>query len=164
MNKEEVYKYLRDNNIEFEITEHPAVFRMGENPDLVLPYPGSDAKNLFIRDKKKQNYYLITVKGPKRVDLKAFRQEHGTTPLSFASEEDLWDKMELKPGSVTPLGLLNKDTSAIRFFLDRDFFEAPGLAGIHPNENTATVWIKPSDLIELLERHGNTVELVDIKE
>jgi len=162
MNKEEVYKYLRDNNIEFEITEHPAVFHMGENPDLVLPYPGSDAKNLFIRDKKKQNYYLVTVKGPKRVDLKLFRQEHGTTPLSFASPEDLLEKMDLIPGSVSPFGLLNKDTGSIKFFLDRDFFNDPGLVGIHPNENTATVWIKPQDLITLLEKHGNTIEIVDI--
>lgn len=162
MNKEEIYKYLEEKGIEFEVTEHEAMFHMGDNPGVELLYPGCDAKNLFIRDKKKHNYFLITVKGPKRVDLKEFRNAINSTPLSFASEEDLWKKLELLPGSVTPLGLLNKDTSSIRFFLDKDFYEEPGVMGIHPNDNTATVWLKPSDLIELLKQHGNTVEIVEI--
>ena len=68
MNKQETYEYLRTRNIEFEITEHKAVFNMKEFADVELPYPQWDAKNLFVRDDKKRNYYLITVKGDKRVE------------------------------------------------------------------------------------------------
>ena len=76
MNKDEIYEYLRNKNIWFEITEHKAVYNMEELSEVNLPYPEADAKNLFVRDDKKRNYYLITVKGDKRVDLKAFRRKY----------------------------------------------------------------------------------------
>ena len=106
MNKEETYAFLKENNIEFEAVEHKAVFNMDELDTIELPHPEWEAKNLFVRDDKKRNYYLITVKGAKRVDLKEFRQKHGLRALSFASADDLLEIMKLTPGSVTPLGLL----------------------------------------------------------
>lgn len=63
MNKQEVYAFLKEKNLDFEITEHPAVYSMEELAQVALPYPEADAKNLFVRDDKKRNYYLITVKG-----------------------------------------------------------------------------------------------------
>ena len=69
MTKQETYDYLRAHGVDFEITEHPAVFNMEELGAVELPYPEWDAKNLFVRDDKKRNYYLITVRGDKRVDL-----------------------------------------------------------------------------------------------
>ena len=56
MNKEETYKYLTDNGISFEITEHGAVFNMEELKSVELLCPKADAKNIFIRDDKKRNY------------------------------------------------------------------------------------------------------------
>jgi len=64
-------------------------------------------KNLFVHDDKKRAYYLITVKGDKRADLKEFRKNNNTRPLSFASENDLMEVMQLIPGAVTPFGILN---------------------------------------------------------
>lgn len=72
MNKQDVLNFLLQENILFEITEHKAVYHMDEMSQVDIPYPEVDAKNLFIRDDKKQQYYLITVKGDKRVDLKEF--------------------------------------------------------------------------------------------
>ena len=69
MNKEETYQYLTDHGVAYEVTEHQAVFNMEELGAVELPYPEWDAKNLFVRDDKKRNYYLITVRGDKRVDL-----------------------------------------------------------------------------------------------
>ena len=89
MNKQEIYDFLYSQNIPFEITEHKAVYNMAELAEIPLPHPEADAKNLFIRDDKRRSYYLLTVFGEKRVDLKAFRREHGTRPLTFASAEDL---------------------------------------------------------------------------
>lgn len=63
MNKQEIYEYLQRENIWHEITEHKAVYNMAELSQIDIPYPEVDAKNLFIRDDKKKNYYLITVKG-----------------------------------------------------------------------------------------------------
>ena len=67
MNKEEVYQYLTERGISFEITNHKAVFNMDELDSVELPYPEWNGKNLFVRDDKKKNYYLITVKGNKLV-------------------------------------------------------------------------------------------------
>ena len=160
MNKQETYDFLTAEGVKFEITEHKAVFTMEECAEVALPYPEADAKNLFVRDDKKRQYYLITVQGNKRVDLKEFQKAHGTRKLSFASAEDLLDKLKLTPGSVTPLGLLHDEEKSVEFYLDRDF--EGGMIGCHPNDNTATVWLKSSDLIALIEAHGNAVHWADL--
>lgn len=160
MNKQETYQYLKDHNIPFEITEHRAVYNMEELDSIDLPYPEGDAKNLFVRDDKKKNYYLITVKGDKRVNLKDFRKAHGLRPLSFASPEDLKKYMDLTPGAVTPLGLLNVEEAPITMYLDAEFKDSN--IGIHPNENTATVWLQGDDLVTLLRENGCEVEIVEI--
>lgn len=162
MQKEDIYSYLDRRNIWHEITEHEAVYSMGELCSVALPYPDADAKNLFVRDDKKQKYYLITVKGDKRVNLKAFRQRQHTRPLSFAAPEELLEMLGQMPGSVSPFGLLHDEQGRVEFFLDQDFLETPGLIGIHPNENTATVWLKAADLIGLLEETGHTAHLTEV--
>lgn len=160
MDKTETYQYLKEHGIHYEITEHKAVFNMEELDSIELPYPEWDAKNLFVRDDKKRNYYLITVKGDKRVDLKEFRRKNGLRPLSFASADDLMTFTGLMPGSVTPLGLLNDAECRIHFYIDEAF--AGNLIGVHPNDNTATVWLQADDLVNLLKEHGNEVEIVEI--
>ena len=110
---------------------------------------------MFVRDDKKRNYYLITVKGDKRVDLKEFRKQHGLRALSFASAEDLFAIMRLQPGSVTPLGILNDAEHRVHFYLDSEF--AGNKIGVHPNDNTATVWMQANDLMELIQKCGNEV-------
>lgn len=162
MNKQEIYDYLKEKNIWHEITEHEAVYNMKELSQIDIPYPEGDAKNLFLRDDKKRNYYIITVKGYKRVNLKEFRQKNNTRSLSFASENDLMRVMNLIPGSVTPLGILNDKEIKVEVFIDKDFIESPGLIGIHPNDNTATVWLKTEDLINVIKEHGNKVNIVQI--
>ena len=161
MNKQEVYDFLTSRGIEYEVTEHGAVFNMEEMSHVELPHPEADAKNLFVRDDKKRNYYLITVKGDKRVDLKNFSEGHGTRPLSFASENDLMNLLGLIPGAVTPLGILNDSERKVKLFLDEELLKG-GLIGVHPNDNTATVWLKTTDLIDIIKEHGNEVEAVRI--
>ena len=126
------------------------------------PTPESDAKNLFVRDDKRRSYYLITVRGDKRVDLKVFRRAHGTRSLSFASPEELQQYLHLTPGSVTPLGLLQDETRSVQFFLDEEFLLPPGRIGVHPNDNTATVWMRTDDLLRILREHGTSVELTQL--
>lgn len=89
MNKKEIYHYLKQKKISYEATEHKAVFNMAELYEIDIPYPEANAKNLFLCDDKKRNYYLLTVKGSKKVNLKEFKQKHNTRALKFASENDL---------------------------------------------------------------------------
>lgn len=160
MTKKEIYDFLKNRGINFEVTEHKAVFNMEELSEVDLPYPECDAKNLFVRDEKKKNYYLITVKGDKRVNLKEFRKAHGLKNLSFASPEDLLNILKLTPGSVTPLGLLNDEENKVHFYLDQEF--NGGKIGVHPNDNTATVWLNASDLIKIIKNSGNEVTVTEI--
>lgn len=152
MNKQETYQYLTERGIAYEVTEHEAVYNMEELEAVALPYPEWDAKNLFVRDDKRRGYYLITVKGDKRVDLKAFRKQHELRVLSFASAEELDEMLGLTPGAVTPLGLLNDKEHRVRFYLDAAF--EGNRIGIHPNDNTATVWMQAGDLMALLRQNG----------
>ena len=162
MDKQQTYDFLTASGVEYEVTEHEAVYNMEELDAVDLPYPGDDAKNLFVRDDKKRNYYLITVKGDKRVDLKEFRKTYETRPLRFASEDDLMAIMKLISGAVTPLGLLNDDERKVQFYIDEDFMAGSGRIGVHPNDNTATVWLQASDLIKLIEEHGNAVHVITV--
>ena len=161
MDKKEIYSYFENKNISYEVVEHKAVFNMKDLEDVELPYPECDAKNLFVRDDKKRNYYLITVKGDKRVDLKAFRRQNGLRALSFASEEELSNIMGLIPGAVTPLGILNDNENKVHFYLDKEF--AGKKIAVHPNDNTATIYMQADDLIRLIKEHGNEVELTGVE-
>lgn len=162
MNKQEVYDFIKSKNIWHEITEHEAVFNMDELSKIEVPYNDCDAKNLFVRDDKKENYYLITVKGNKRVDLKEFRKRYDVRPISFASAEDLMKYLNLIPGSVSPLGLLNDKERKVKFYLDDSFFKDDKIIGIHPNDNTATIWLKVDDLINIIKEHGSKIEIINI--
>lgn len=159
LSKEQTCEALRAMGIEFERVDHPAVYNMAETAHLALPHPEAEAKNLFLRDDRREHYFLLTVRGDKRVDLKEFRRAHQTRPLKFASEEELFSMLGLIPGAVTPLGVLNDAEHRVKFFLDRAF--AGGLVGVHPNDNTATLWLRAEDLIRVVREHGNEIEYID---
>ena len=161
MDKAAVYDFLNDQGIGYEVTDHQAVYNMAELAEIDLPYPDADAKNLFIRDDKKRQYYLISVQGDKRVDLKAFRDQFNTRRLSFGSDKDLLDLMGLTPGAVSPLGLFNDYNLKIAYYVDRQLVADDHLIGVHPNENTATIWLKGQDLVDLIEASGHSVTVAD---
>ena len=162
MNKQEIYDFIKSKNIWYEVTEHKAVFNMDDLSEIEVLYPEYDAKNLFVRDDKKKNYYLITVRGNKKVDLKKFRINNGTRQLSFASEQELMSIMNLIAGSVSPLGLLNDRDLKVSFYLDKNFLKGKKIIGVHPNENTATLWLKVEDLIDIIKEHGNQINIVEL--
>nr|WP_283573823.1 YbaK/EbsC family protein [Limosilactobacillus ingluviei] len=160
LDKQAIYQLLQQKGYWHEITEHAAVFDMASLADLNLPYPDQDAKNLFVRDDKHRHYYLLTVKGEKRVDLKAFAQAQDLRRLSFASAADLQRLLGVQPGAVTPLGLLNAPGGTVDYYLDVELTKPPAFLGVHPNDNTATVWLKSQDLLAWLTDHGVKCQVV----
>lgn len=158
MNREELIRYLRDEGIDFEIVEHPAVFTVTEADRLALPHRQAHAKNLFLRDEKRRNYYLVTVREDKMLDLKALRMRLGSKALSFASAEELERILGVRPGSVSALAILNDGEHAVHFCIDSEFLG--GLVAAHPMENTATLFLRTDDLIALIRQNGNDVTLL----
>lgn len=157
--KQELLKLLDALDVKYEIILHPAIFTINEMESLNLPNSSAVAKNLFIRDDKKQNYYLFAVRKEKRVDLKELEEKIGSRRLSFASEKDLSRFLGLAKGAVTPFGIVNDTGRRVKVYLDADFEH--GLIGVHPNENTATVWLKTADLVGFIKQRGNPAEFID---
>lgn len=160
MEKQEIYHYLTASGVPFEVTEHQAVYTMEELAQIPMAYPEAEAKNLFVRDDKKQHYYLITVPSDKRVDLKLFQKQQGLRKLSFGSAEDLQNLLGLTPGAVTPLGLFNDPEHRVELYLDMSF--QGRLISVHPNDNTATMCLQSDDLVQLLTKQGCTVHWVEV--
>ncbi len=160
MNKQELYAFLEEQKIKYTAIEHIPVFTVEEAEQLQLPNPEAGAKNMFLRDDKKRNYYLLTVRDALAVDLKQFQEKIGSRRLSFASEDDLMCFLSLKKGAVTPFGVLNDIECAVQVYIDA-YFENKTIYA-HPNENNATVYLAANDLVELLRAHGNKVEYIEL--
>ena len=102
-NKEQIVELLTQTGIPYTLVEHSAVYTIEEMLALHLPHFETVAKNLFVRDAKKRNYYLLVAPHDKQVKLTDFACRAGTTRLSFASQEDLQEILGLYSGAVSPL-------------------------------------------------------------
>lgn len=156
-----ILQLLDSNHIDYTIIEHEHVETIDAIEVLNLPNSEYIVKNLFLRDDKKRNYYLVTLQKDKQANLKELRTRIQSRPLSFANSDDLANYLALQPGSVTPFGLLNDVDHKVTFVIDNDCLNQP-LIAIHPNTNIASLWLKPSDLIKLLENNGQTIVTVTI--
>lgn len=155
---EEIFVLLDDAGVAYEALRHPAVYTIDGLDALELPKKERIAKNLYLRDDKRRHYYLVVAEKGKRADLKALRRTISSRPLSFASKEETEKLLGVSSGSVSPLGILNDEDRKTKVLID-DFFLG-GEIGVHPNENTATLWLKTEDLMEMIRRHGTAVETV----
>ncbi len=151
---------LDDAGVAYEKVEHEAVYTIEAMDALELPHAETVVKNLFLRDPKGKRHFLVVLPGHKQADLKALGQEVGVK-LSFASEERLEKYLDLTPGSVTPLGVLNDDSRSVEVFFDARLREQE-LMGVHPDLNTATVFLKTADLVRLIREHGNPFQWVEL--
>ncbi|OZB92269.1 prolyl-tRNA synthetase associated domain-containing protein [Paenibacillus sp. XY044] len=161
MNKLEILNMLEQLNISYDYIEHPAAYTIEDMDSFALPNAHQVAKNLFIRDDKKRGYFLITLQKDKTVNLKQLRGTLDSRPLSFASEEDLSNYLGLQKGAVSPFGILNDTERKVVFIVDEDLFQKTNI-GIHPNENTATIWLSPDDLMSVIKEHGTAFRMIKI--
>ena len=156
-----VFEYLSDMNINYEIIEHSPVYTIEDMESINIDVNNQVVKNLFLRDDKKKRYFLIVLQKDKQVNLKELKMKLNSRPLSFASESALNEILGLNKGAVTPFGILNDKNCKVEVVLDKDIrcFQR---IGIHPNDNTATVWIKTEDLEEVIRKHGNKFSYIEI--
>ncbi len=112
------------------------------------------AKNLFLRDAKGKRHFLVVIKTEKTLNLKELGERLEIGKLSFASEERLQKYLGVEKGSVTPFGILNDESKSVEVIFDKDFDKNDSI-GVHPNSNTASVFLKIEDLQNIVEEHGN---------
>ena len=159
LKKQDIYKLLEENKIQYMAVDHPPAYTVEDIISFNLPRPEAGAKNLFLRDDKKRSYYLLTVRDDKTVSIKEFQSKAGTRRLSFASEQDLMKYLGLISGAVTPFGILNDESRSVTVYIDDSF--AGHEISVHPNDNTASVYLQTDELIKLIREHGNKVEYFD---
>ena len=83
--------------------------------------------------------------------------------MTFASEQRMEKYLDLKPGSVSPFGLINDVNHEVHLFIDKNLLDSPRLS-FHPNDNTGTVIISREDFIKFLDAMGNDYEFIELYE
>ncbi|NLM13194.1 MAG: prolyl-tRNA synthetase associated domain-containing protein [Epulopiscium sp.] len=156
-----VYKLLEELDIQYKKYEHAPAFTMEDINELDINIEGEYCKNLFLRNSKGNQHYLVIVSGSKTVDLKKLAREIPSTRLSFASDERLYKYLKLKPGSVSPFGLIHDNDQHVEIVIDQDIVGLDLLC-FHPNINTATVVISYDDFYKYLKSRGNKIHFVQI--
>lgn len=158
-----LFRVLDDLGIAYRVTEHEAAFTVEQADHLYGHLPGAHSKNLFLRNKKGSQHYLVVVESHRPVDIKALRERLGESTLSFASPERLERYLGLTPGAVSPFGLINDADRAVHVIVDRGLL-AHEQVNFHPNRNTATVTLPMADFQRFLAHLGYEVQLMDFPE
>ena len=159
--KNSIYALLNNKHIHFTYTEHQPVYSMDELDALAIPDSAVICKNLFLRNSNSKQHFLLTVPAATPVDLKELAVKLASSRLSFASAERLEKYLGLQSGLVSPFGLLNDTSKSVIFVSSQDLPPAT-IIGIHPNDNTATVWLTFGDLLSLLYELKVKVKLVEM--
>lgn len=151
----EIEHILEDLKIAFAKHEHAPIFTVEEGLSVKEKISGGHTKNLFLRNKSGDTYYLVVIESSKRLDISSFQKQVQESKLSFASPEELQEKLGLTPGSVSPLGLIHNGKNDVIVIIDEDFLELEGI-NVHPNRNTATLTISIAGFQKFLDWTKNT--------
>lgn len=127
---------------------HKAVMTVEQAQEIKKLIEGEGCKNLFLTDRK-GTYILVVLQERKRADIKKIAETLNVSHLTFAGEKELYDKLGLKAGSVSPLGIINDKEHSVILLIDKDLENKCLL--MHPNINTKTVRMDFSDLIKFIE-------------
>lgn len=157
----DIYAFLTSNGIEFERFDHPPVFTCEEADKHVPEVSAAKTKNLFLRDKKGTNHFLVSVKPEKQVDLKSLAKVLEVNKLSLASPERLQKHLGLTPGSVTLLGAINDSEQNVEIIVDEELWAAEHIL-CHPLVNTSTLSIPKSGLESFFAATGHSVKVREI--
>lgn len=145
---------LDAHGISYTLHRHPALRTVEDARALRGDIDAAHVKNLFLRDKREQ-MWLVTVLEDQAVDLRALRATLGATGVvSFGSPERLLRVLGIRPGSVSPLAIVNDAAGDVRVVLD-DALRGHTHVGVHPLHNEATVRLSVADLARFLTAEGH---------
>ena len=170
---DEVLRHLEEHGLEYELHTHPPLPTI----ELALKYwreiDSTHCKNLFFRNHKGNRHYLVVFECHKEMQIHSLEHMLKQGKLSFASAERMERCLGLKPGSVSPLGLIHDPLTQeltkehfpnghrVKLFLDRELQSAERVS-FHPCDNTASVVLSNGDFMRFLEIWGGEYEWLDI--
>ncbi|MBI0535693.1 prolyl-tRNA synthetase associated domain-containing protein [Roseomonas sp. KE2513] len=155
---------LKAAGIQATTHRHPPLHTVAESKALRGALPGLHVKNLFLRARPPHPFLLVVAEEDTPLSINALARRLDTGRLSMASEAELWDRLGVRPGSVTPFALVNASAGSVRLVMDRRLLEGQGPVNLHPLTNTATTAIAAPDLRRFLESLGHTPEAIDLVE
>ena len=147
LNKEiRVYDFLDKLGIQYQRIDHEAAMTMEacEEIDKFLA-PAVICKNLFLCNTQKTKFYLLMIRGDKKFKTKEISSQIHSARLSFAPAEKMEEYLDILPGSVSVLGLMNDKEHQVQLLVDEDVLNAE-YVGCHPCVNTSSLRLKTSDI------------------
>ncbi|MBQ8305806.1 MAG: prolyl-tRNA synthetase associated domain-containing protein [Blautia sp.] len=141
------YDLLDRLGIAYERTDHEPATNMEacDRIDAVLHV--LICKNLFLCNRQKTRYYLLMMPGDKKFKTKELSSQINSARLSFASGEDMVRLLDIEPGSLSIMGLMNDHGSEVQLLIDEDVLKDEYL-GCHPCMNTSSLKMKTKDVLE----------------
>lgn len=145
--EQRVYALLDSLHIDYSRVDHEPVMTIAacEEVDQTLGLPV--CKNLFLCNRQKSDFYLLLLPGEKKFNAKALTGQQGLPKLSFAGEEYLLEFLDITPGSVSVMGLMNDHGKRVALLMDKDLLRDADIA-CHPCINTSTLRFPMKDLLE----------------
>ena len=148
-NERRCYEALDRLGIPYRRADHAAAATMeicrGIEASLGCPI----CKNLLLTNRQQTDFYLLLMEGEKVFKTKYLSKALGCARLSFASSEQMQTLLDIQPGSLSPLGLMNDPTHRVRLVIDKPVLNWQTI-GVHPCQNTSTLAIETEDLLDKL--------------
>ncbi len=156
-----LYALLEQLNIPFEYIEHPPAPTIEIARQYWEGHDATHCKNLFFRNHKGNRHYLVILDCNCSMDIHSIEQQLHQGKLSFASEKRMEKYLGVKPGSVTPFGLIHDTEHHVHVFLDKNLQQADRLS-FHPCINTASLIISYNDFVRFINHTGNIYEWMEL--
>ncbi len=141
------YDFLDKLNIEYQRVDHKAADTMEICEEIDKTLGTVICKNLFLCNRQQTLFYLLMIPADKVFKTKDISAQIGSSRLSFATAEHMEKYLDITPGSVSVLGLMNDIENAVTLLIDKDVLKDEYF-GCHPCINTSSLKIKTSDLIQ----------------
>ena len=157
------YAFLDKLGIQFDRVDHAPALTMEGCAEAESALQIHICKNLFLCNRQKTRFYLLIMPGDKPFKTKELSGQMGISRLSFGDEEMMEKLIDIHPGSVSVLGLMNDPEHRVTLVMDEDVLKEP-MFGCHPCENTSSIRMKTDDLVHvILPALGVTPVIVHLK-
>ena len=158
------YAFLDRLGIDYERTDHPdqpaTTMEACAAIDAILQV--RICKNLFLCNRQKTDFYLLMMPGDKKFKTKELSAQIGSARLSFADPEDMLKYLDIEPGAVSVMGLMNDKDHAVVLLIDEDVLSGEEL-GCHPCVNTSSLKMKTADVTgKFLPATGHDYKVVHL--
>lgn len=161
---DEVCRYLDALGIAYDRAEHAPAMTIADCAETDRKLHALTAKNYFLTTKNQKRFFLCLVRPEARFVTKDVSPQAGSSRLSFGPEEKLYELLRVRPGSVSPLGLIFDTDRRVELLVDVRLTQAERIA-FHPCDNTQTVAMSAADFFErflpAVGRAPITVEIHD---